>query len=215
MRRSAFFAERGLTGRDPRPYPPAASEWLDYSHLTAGAFLEQLAGSLDALPDDATDLALLLEDGAYRVQPIHCGPVVPFDALAPARSTRPSSGSQIGQCPQHHVDFSWSYSIAYLAWSSVQGQHFITRTTIGLALNKVRTNTKAACIEVSGSNSAFSRNPRWINTFTRRAPYRAPAEPISSRLPTTALFSVGTNWLPKVGLQLPIGDDVSRRQPGA
>ena len=34
-RRSAFFAERGLTGRDPRAYPPATSEWLGYSHREA------------------------------------------------------------------------------------------------------------------------------------------------------------------------------------
>jgi hypothetical protein len=29
-RRSALLAERGLTGRDPRPYPLPASEWLGY-----------------------------------------------------------------------------------------------------------------------------------------------------------------------------------------
>jgi len=71
VRRSASFAERGLTGRDPHPYPPAASEWLGYSHREAyrwrlrfflpEVFLEPLAGSPDALPDNATDLALLLD----------------------------------------------------------------------------------------------------------------------------------------------------------
>ena len=29
-RRSALLAERGLMGRDPRPYPLPASEWLSY-----------------------------------------------------------------------------------------------------------------------------------------------------------------------------------------
>jgi hypothetical protein len=60
-----------------------------------------------------------------------------------------------------------------------------------------------------GRDSASTRNPRRINTFTRRAPYSARREPISSRRPATALFSVVTNKLPKVAVQLPIGDDVS------
>ena len=34
-RRSAFFAERGFTGRDPRPYPLPASEWLPYCRREA------------------------------------------------------------------------------------------------------------------------------------------------------------------------------------
>ena len=61
----------------------------------------------------------------------------------------------------------------------------------------------------NGPDSASTRNPRQINTFTRRAPYSARREPIGSRRPATALFSVVTNKLPKVAVQLPIGDDVS------
>ena len=70
VRRSAFFAERGLTGRDPRPYPPAASEWLGYSHCEACGeraygplllnCLGKLARLLHALHETTTDLALLL-----------------------------------------------------------------------------------------------------------------------------------------------------------
>jgi len=67
----------------------------------------------------------------------------------------------------------------------------------------------------NGPDSASTRNPRQINTFTRRAPYSARREPISSRRPATALFSVVTNKLPKVAVQLPIGDDVSPPPPGA
>ena len=46
-RRSALLAERGLTGRDPRPYPLPASEWRELPlRLTVfRCFLEQLAGS--------------------------------------------------------------------------------------------------------------------------------------------------------------------------
>jgi hypothetical protein len=65
----------------------------------------------------------------------------------------------------------------------------------------------------NGPDSASTRNPRRINTFTRRAPYSARREPISSRRPATALFSVVTNKLPKVAVQLPIGDDVSTSSP--
>ena len=65
----------------------------------------------------------------------------------------------------------------------------------------------------NGPDSASSRNPRRINTFTRRAPYCTRREPISSRRPATALFSVVTNKLPKVAVQLPIGDDVSPSSP--
>ena len=49
--------------------------------------------------------------------------------------------------------------------------------------------------------------------FTRRAPYSARREPISSRRPATALFSVVTNELPNVYIQLPFGDDVSTLLP--
>ena len=61
----------------------------------------------------------------------------------------------------------------------------------------------------TGSDSASTRNPRWINMFTRRELCSAQREPISSRRPATALFSVVTNELPKVYIQLPFGDDVS------
>ena len=67
----------------------------------------------------------------------------------------------------------------------------------------------------NGPDSASTRNPRRINTFTRRAPYSARREPISSRRPATALFSVVTNKLPNVAVQLPIGDDVSTPTPDA
>ncbi len=65
----------------------------------------------------------------------------------------------------------------------------------------------------NGPDSASTRNRRRINTFTRRAPYSARREPISSRRPATALFSVVTNKLPNVAVQLPIGDDVSLLLP--
>jgi hypothetical protein len=35
VRRSALFAERGLTGRDPRSYSLPASEWLGYGRREA------------------------------------------------------------------------------------------------------------------------------------------------------------------------------------
>jgi hypothetical protein len=53
-----------------------------------------------------------------------------------------------------------------------------------------RTNTGCRGRGVSGQDFASSRNPRRINTFTRRAPESAPAEPISSRCPVTRLFSM-------------------------
>jgi len=65
----------------------------------------------------------------------------------------------------------------------------------------------------NGPDSASSRNPRRINTFTRGAPYCTRREPISSRCPATALFSVVTNKLPKVAVQFPTGDDVSTSSP--
>jgi hypothetical protein len=96
VRRSASFAERGLTGRDPRPYPPAASEWLGCSHREAyrwslrfflpEVFLEPLAGSLDVLHDTANDLTLLL---GSKINPSRAA-----DPLLPSRPrpcSRPSS----------------------------------------------------------------------------------------------------------------------------
>ena len=94
--RSAHFAERGLTGRDPRPYPLPASEWIGYSHREAyrrrayGSFFPKCFSnsSRDRCTPFAvttTDLVLLLgsEMLALRVQPIHCDPVVPLPRSRP------------------------------------------------------------------------------------------------------------------------------------
>ena len=109
----------------------------------------------------------------------------------------------------------WSYSTANFAGSCRESSRS------GLSPLPHGRRTKPGRIPDSSTrcgnapDSASSRNPRRINTFTRRAPYSAPAEPISSRPPTTALFSVVTSELPQVTLQLPIGDDVSTSYPCA
>jgi len=167
-RRSAFFAERGLTGRDPRAYPPATSEWLGYSHREAyrwrayGSYFPKCFS--ESLRDCRTPLTVIFHREL-------CSEFAARVAILASVHYRTDAGQKPGRTPD----------------SSTRGGN--------------------------GPDSASSRNPRRINTFTRRAPYCTRREPISSRRPATALFSVVTNKLPKVAVQLPIGDDVSPSSP--
>ena len=117
-RRSAHFAERGLTGRDPRPYLLPASEWLGYSDREAyrrrayGSFFPKCFSnsSRDRCTPFAittTDLVLLLGSETW---PIACSRSIGTRSYPSMLSPhlgllRPSSGSRREQRQQHLVHF--------------------------------------------------------------------------------------------------------------
>ncbi len=121
-RRSAFFAERGLMGRDPRPYPLPASERLAYCRREAyGDALPTLSSR--SVSRAACVIAVRLPRSPRPICPSRAAVPsrpnrAPFYALAPSWSC--SNIVRESNARTMPSTLSGSYCIAHWAWSSPQ-----------------------------------------------------------------------------------------------